>query len=215
MRRIIRGGGIDSTIILNAKMVGENNGVFFGDDSQYHHVITPVAHAKTVTAQSKFGDASGAFDGTDDWLTVADNAVFDLSTGDFSIGFFARPAGNTDLRTFGIGNYATTGIAGIIEQLSYYVYWGGAYHKFVCADSITTWSYYMLIRISGDLHFYLNGTESTTGAIADATDHATADGVYIGQWSGITSVPMNGYINDFTIWKRALDGTVVPTRHIG
>ena len=57
--------------------------------------VSVVGGAKISTSQSKFGGASGYFDGTGDYLAVADSADF-YFTGDFTIDFWWRPAVTTE-----------------------------------------------------------------------------------------------------------------------
>ena len=52
--------------------------------------VTAVGDAQIDTAQSKFGGASGLFDGVGDYLTIADDADFDFGAGNFTIDFWVR-----------------------------------------------------------------------------------------------------------------------------
>src|SRR3990167_10480500 len=54
------------------------------------HVITANGDAQIDTAQSKFGGASGLFDGTGDTLTIPDSDDFNFGAGDFTVEWFAR-----------------------------------------------------------------------------------------------------------------------------
>lgn len=57
---------------------------------------TPAGNAQIDTAQSKFGGASGLFDGNGDWLYHGATADFDFGTGDFTIECWLRRASYTD-----------------------------------------------------------------------------------------------------------------------
>ena len=52
--------------------------------------MTAVNQAQIDTAQSKFGGASGLFDGTGDYLSSADSADWAFGSGDFTIDFWLR-----------------------------------------------------------------------------------------------------------------------------
>src|SRR5262245_32929117 len=49
------------------------------------HTWTAAGNAQIDTAASKFGGASGLFDGTGDWVTTSDHADFTLGSGAFTI----------------------------------------------------------------------------------------------------------------------------------
>lgn len=48
------------------------------------HTFTPAGNAQIDTAQSKFGGASGLFDGTGDYISTPSSADFAYGTGDFT-----------------------------------------------------------------------------------------------------------------------------------
>ncbi|MFZ5989426.1 MAG: LamG domain-containing protein [Bacillota bacterium] len=77
--------GIDSYTKLMLHCNGADNGTSFPDSSGNLHDATAVGNACTKTGNKKFGTASGYFDGTGDYLTVADHADFNLSGGTFTI----------------------------------------------------------------------------------------------------------------------------------
>ena len=57
---------------------GTNGSTTFTDNSPSPKTVTAYNGAAISTVQSKFGGASGLFDGTDDYVTVPDNSAFDL-----------------------------------------------------------------------------------------------------------------------------------------
>ena len=71
---------------------GSDGSTTFTDSSAHAHSITPSGDAQIDTAQSKWGGASGLFDGTGDWLTCPSHSSLDLQTGDFTIECWIRPA---------------------------------------------------------------------------------------------------------------------------
>jgi len=58
------------------------------------HVVTVEGNAQIDTAQSMFGGASGLFDGTGDYLSLANSDDWDLGTGAWTIDFWIRRKGN-------------------------------------------------------------------------------------------------------------------------
>ncbi len=88
------GGGesLFSKTVLQLHMDGTNGSTTFTDVKG--HTVTPSGNAQISTAQSKFGGASGLFDGTGDFLTVTAAHDFNLS-GFFSIQVWVRTTQNT------------------------------------------------------------------------------------------------------------------------
>ena len=56
------------------------------------NTFTPAGNAQIDTSQSKFGGASGLFDGSGDYFTSGAITGMPLGTGDFTVEFFVRPA---------------------------------------------------------------------------------------------------------------------------
>ena len=70
-------------------MDGVDGSTTFTDSALTPKTVTAVGNAQIDTAQSKFGGASGLFDGTGDYLTAVDSADWNF-TGDFTIDLWAR-----------------------------------------------------------------------------------------------------------------------------
>jgi hypothetical protein len=98
-----------SSVSLLLHMDGANGSTTFTDSGPNALAVTAVGNAQISTAQSKFGGASGIFDGTGDYLTVASHASVAFGLGDFSIecwvNFSALPTTNTIM---GIANTMTS-----------------------------------------------------------------------------------------------------------
>jgi preprotein translocase subunit SecG len=78
--------GLDTYTKLLLHMDGTDGSQTFIDSSPQAHSITAKGNAQIDTAQSKFGGASGLFDGTNDWVQTAANDVdFDFGSGAFTI----------------------------------------------------------------------------------------------------------------------------------
>ncbi|MCH7827478.1 MAG: hypothetical protein IIC75_05850 [Bacteroidetes bacterium] len=83
-------GGIDNFTKLMLHMNGTDTSTVFTDDSASAHSVTANGNAQIDTAQSVFGGASGLFDGTGDYLSIPDNADFDVGGGDWCVDFRVR-----------------------------------------------------------------------------------------------------------------------------
>ncbi len=92
--RQVAGGGGDpdfANVNLLLHMDGTNGSTTFTDNSGTPKTMTVNGNAQISTAQSKFGGASGLFDGTGDFLSHATAAAWHLANGDFTIEAWARP----------------------------------------------------------------------------------------------------------------------------
>src|SRR3990167_8643626 len=91
--------GINSFTKLMLHMNGADTSTTFTDDSGTSKTATPSGNAQIDTAQSKFGGASGLFDGTGDYVTVANHADFNFSASNFTIDGWFRLNATTGLMT--------------------------------------------------------------------------------------------------------------------
>lgn len=73
-------------VTLALHMDGANNSTTFVDETG--KTVSAAADAKISTAQSKFGGASGYFDGAGDYLSVPNSTDFDFGSGDFTVEFW-------------------------------------------------------------------------------------------------------------------------------
>jgi hypothetical protein len=150
------------------------------------------------------------FDGTGDWLTVADNANLQMGTGDFTIegwfqlevvgtarGLVSKGTGTTGLAvSITAGNLlqmstTTTNQAGTTTLIS------GKWYHFAMVRSGTA---------TGNIKLYLNGVLQATSATAINTDFNQTNILYIGADRVATS-PMIGHISNVRLVK----GTAVYT----
>ena len=69
---------------------GADASTTFTDDALPSKTLTTFGDAQIDTAESKFGGASGLFDGTGDYLETAAHTDFDFGTGDFTVEFWVN-----------------------------------------------------------------------------------------------------------------------------
>lgn len=81
-----------SQVSLLLPMEGANNSTTFADVSPTPKTITRYGDAKILTAESKWGNGSGYFDGSGDYLTVPNGAGFNLAEATaWTVEFWLRP----------------------------------------------------------------------------------------------------------------------------
>lgn len=197
-------------VLLLLHCNGTNASTTFTDSSTYPITVTAQANAQISTAQSKFGGASGYFDGTGDYLSLPAGSLWDWGTSDFTIEFNIRVVAynaNTS-RIFQTGNgdvytsvYITMGAAGQINVAASSN--GTSFNLFssnVGTFSTGTWHHFALVRHGNIYRSYLNGTETIIATVAGSLYYGAARGAVIGGQSS-PNRSLNGYIDEFRITK--------------
>lgn len=169
-------GGIDSYTKLMLHANGTDASTTFTDDSANGYTVTPSGNAQIDTAQSKFGGASALFDGSGDYLSIADNANWQLDAGNgspFSIDFWIRPHASPIYQDIigqpydGPSNKWTLYVLG--STIYFYIVTGGsATLQFHCAFtySADTWYHIELTRVDNTnaatgWRIFINGVGQT------------------------------------------------------
>lgn len=191
---------------------GANNATVFPEWSG--KTVTPFGNAKISTAQSYFGGSSLYLDGTGDYLTIPASPDLNFGTGDFSIKLEVR------LDSLGVeraiidtrdvetdkGLYLSITAA---NQLSVFTN-NTTIATGTTALSATTFHNVELVRSSGVMTLYLNGTSVGSGASTHLVTAKTK--LVIGRKLGSTSNDFAGYIDDLVIRKGVADHTANFTR---
>jgi hypothetical protein len=205
-----------SSVVLLLHMDGTNNSTTFTDYSLSARTLTAQGNAKISTAQSKFGGASGLFDGSGDYLSIADSNDFDFGSGDFTIecwfyrpsntfvnfqdiltqrnqdssnyafSFYIRPQDNTIAFRYSTSGNGATGTV-------------GADNNFTITNSV--WHHFAITRSSGTFRLFVNGTVVTTSTPAtNPTFFNSTAAITVGAAAnGAQSI--NGYLDDLRVTK--------------
>jgi len=200
-----RDPGLDSPTVLLLHCDGVDASTTFTDSSATAIAVTAQGNAQIDTAQQKFGTGSGLFDGTGDYLTTADNAAYDLGTGDFTVDFWVRSTNWSGqvYRLFGIGVYNSNGIALIktaAGTLDLYINSNSPVFGPSWAPSNDTWYHVAVVRTASTVKVFIDGVQLGSD-ISDSTDLSTTDGVFVAAWSGATGESFNGWIDEFRVSK--------------
>ena len=171
-------------------------------DAAAKNVLETVGGAAISTAQSKFGGSSMYFDGTGDYLTIPNNVLFALGTGDFTIECWVYSIAGSNNGVWQLASSAFPGSAGLAVAANggaWTVYYGSTSqgHGFGSIGT-GTWQHVALVRQSGSLYIYSNGVKYTVAA-SDTTNYTYTTLVIGGYYS--TSFLWNGYINDLRITR--------------
>lgn len=196
-------------------MTGANNSTTFTDASLNPKAITRSGNTKISTTQSKWGEGSGYFDGSGDYLSTPYSATLDLVNQVFSVDGWVYPthSANTVGRTIagsGGGNYAynsTNGVHWIIQigtsnQLSL-KYWSGsaaATANLGGTISANAWTHISVCKLPGMIYGGVAGAVTPVAAamVRPSTAPSLAVGATPGD-SGSSTWAFTGYMQDFRI----------------
>lgn len=197
-----------SSVSLLLHMDGANGSTTFTDSGPSPKTVTANGNAQISTAQSKFGGASGLFDGTSDWLSIANNSAFGFGTGDFTIeahiyisGGQGTDRGITDFRASigsDVGTFFVDGPAGNKLAFWYGTKLGGS----GASLSTSTWYHAALCRASGTIRCFLSGVVdwSSTASVDFGSSRPLGVGGAVYTASPGSS-SFNGYIDNVRITK--------------
>jgi len=186
---------------------GSNSSTTFIDNSPNNFTVTPNNGAFISTAQSKFGGSSGFFDGTDDYLSITDNSVFDFGSGDFTIEYWEyrtvstlyKPVisrNNNGYPPFMLG-WSESG------NVNFFISTNGSSWDVASAVSMGTiitnnWTHYAVTRQGNTFRTFQNGTQISTFT-STATLPAGSGTLQIGRYSSVYYY--QGYLDELRISK--------------
>jgi len=184
----------------------------FIDNSRNNFAITSSGGAGLSTSQYKFGGASAYFDGSGDYLTTPLSSNLQFGTGDFTIEcwnyMIARI--NSFPTIFSNYNSYTVGALSLFAghssgtTTSYQVAINGAAFPTIQGGTIeyNTWVHLAVVRNSGTIKLYVNGTSVGTPYSTAVTLNGVGSLFYIGTTGdNIAAGYINGYIDEFRITK--------------
>lgn len=167
---------------------------------------TAVANAQIDTAQSKFGGASGLFDGALDRITTPNHVDFNFGTGDFTVEWFQRWNSSASYQI--LFDYGYAGANAITLQSR----GGGNEAKWECfingssagfestAATLSTWYHYAVVREGTTVRIYRDGVQTASGTSSASIAPATVPFV-IGAKGSDGSQGFNGWVDEFRVTK--------------
>jgi len=203
-----------NNVSLLLHMNGANGSTTFTDSSSNALTITRSGDAQISTAQSKFGGASGAFDGSGDYISFPYSALFAFAAGNFTIEMWLYRQGQSAnySRLWGANgdvfheadiSIDPSGVLGCYGTTN-----GTTWNAWAAASIATigsnTWTHIALVRNGGTVTMYVNGTgtalTTTLGTTALTTGTGGATTRTIGSQAG-TDRPYFGYIDEVRVTK--------------
>jgi Concanavalin A-like lectin/glucanases superfamily len=194
-----------ANVTLLLHMDGSNGSTTFTDSSSNAFTMTAAANAQISTTQSKWNGASGYFDGAGDTVTASANAAFALGSGDFTIEvwLYSLDSGSSlrciyDNRST---NTSTTGIMIRENSGGFLVYINNTtIASTTTGRTANTWQHLAVVRSSGTVTIYVDGTSIKTGANSTNLTDTNC------RISGFVDTQVNpyayyGYMDDLRITK--------------
>jgi hypothetical protein len=185
-----------ANVSLLLHMDGSNGSTTFTDSGPNARPVTRTGNAQISTAQSKFGGASGLFDGSGDILSVLDYADMEM-TADFTIECFAYPTVTTDkiiaghnvqnVQLFRINSGATGNISVYLNDT--------VLSNTAAGITANQWH-----------HLAVSRTGSTTRVFVDGTQIGSSNTTWTGSFKfnligGMFGLDFQGYIDEFRVTK--------------
>jgi hypothetical protein len=193
---------------------GANNSTTFTDSSISPKSVSRVGGTVISTAQSKFGGSSILFDGDGDYLTVPDNAAFQLSTGDFTIEswVYVIAFSNAFSALVTNGNSTFTTQNGFVP--AFFLLRGTAGAKTIYFGTSTTnpivasttaistgvWHHVAVTRSGSTVRAFFNGTLEGTATNSENYNFGN-NSTHIGRSGWSVDEELHGYLDEFRITK--------------
>jgi len=183
---------------------GTNGSTTITDNSPTPKTVTAGGNAQISTAQSKFGGASIAFDGTGDYISIPAITAFEYGTSDFTIECWIRFASITGVQIFYDQRFAAgTGPQPVLytNGTSLRYFFNGSDRITIATVAANQWYHLALSKQSSSIKAFIDGVQGGSTYV-DATSYTTGPSIFVGN---DTYTPagfgFNGYIDDLRITK--------------
>lgn len=183
---------------------GANGSTTITDSSSTPKTVTAVGDAQISTAQSKFGGSSIAFDGTGDYITIAEaSSSFTFGTGDFTIEFWLYPSNLTGTTIIADWRNASGGSQYITlyrDTDTLYFFEGSNRITGASALTNTVFQHIALCKGSNSTRLFVDGVQ-VGSTYADTTDYIAPQNGSIHFGGLLGTFSMAGHIDDVRITK--------------
>ena len=200
-RKIVTGGDpYYSAVSLLLPMDGTNGSTTFTDSSLNGLTVNAVGNTQISTTQSKYGGASGYFDGSGDYLSIPTTSAFGFGTSDYTAECWIYIAGGqgTDRIIFDFRPSPSSVASLFISTANKLTLWNGtAIGGTGTALNLNQWYHVALCRSAGVTRCYLNGVQEWSSSVA--MDFTSSRALGIGSWPGNGLAGFFGYIDDLRI----------------
>lgn len=198
-----------SDVSLLMHMNGTNASTTFTDSSSNAFTATAYGNAQISTAESKFGNASGKFDGNGDYVQITSATALELGGGDFTIELFYYHDGGNQTYAGLVGKGAVSSTASDAWTLEFggpgliFVPWASSSTTVQCSlPSNNAWHHVAVTRSGSTLRLFVDGVQesSTTVSFTIATNNSGPLVIGGGAYAPTTR-SFSGYIDELRITK--------------
>jgi surface antigen len=214
--RVLKGTGTTSPTVPTAPLTAIENtqlllfqSNIIKDNSTNGFAITAFADRPATKSFAPFVETdlitgSAYFDGTTDFLTIADNAALELGAGDFCVELWIHPttvSGTGTIIDKRSGTYGPLLFWRFGATLQLYMSsnnssWNLANGVTVGTVTANQWYHIAIYRVGSTIYSAFNGTVSTVTASGSATPHNNAGAWYFGTGTNGSGDPYTGYMSD-------------------
>ena len=205
---------VDKDVSIMLHMNGADASTTFTDETSKTWTVS--GDSQIDTAQSKFGGASGLFDGTGDYISTPDHDNFNVGSGDFTIDFWIRFNGALPGSSYPFGQTDSPVTDGFCfcqqsnTDMNFIYTTNGSDQTTIGTgnDSLVsggnTWQYIAFVRSGSTFTIYVDGVAETTADFTGLTLRNSSRDFVIGK-AGDGAGNINGWIDEFRFIKgRAL-----------
>lgn len=170
--------------------------------------------ANTTWVSGKIGQAAQFAGTSTSRIRIADSTDFTFGSSDFSVAFWCK-RNRTSIREAFLGQVDSGGTASMQSFTCQFlasnvlltnVNVGSTQHPVTTTAVFnnTNWNHIVILRDSGTLRSYVNGSANNTGTISGTVNDSTHF-FAIGHAGEFISFPLDGIIDELGIWKRKLE----------
>lgn len=193
---------------------GTNGSTSFVDSSPITKTVTAFGNAQISTTQSKYDGSSMYFDGTGDYLQVANNNDFSFGSGNFTVEMWVYQAAGAPLYQAILG-FANSGVANVNYAYQFIItdtgqFWPSIFQGSTQYGTLGTaglvtvgqWTHVAVVRNGDSLLSFVNGLlDKTTDVTGVTINNPAGSLLQMGLVQG--SYPFVGYMDDVRITKGA------------
>lgn len=196
----------DSNDSLILHFDGADGSTDFQDSSLTPQTVVANGSVHISTAQSVFGSSSAIFNGTTDYLTVANTAAIDLGTSDFTIEAWVHKTNDASstsaILSFSDGSTSQFSLLWRDTSSSFAIYNSSTTPSVLIEDATTrvlnNWYHVAFVRKVDTIYLFVDGV--LVGSTSVTMPQIVGYNLYIGQ-SGLSTEYWPGYIDEIRISK--------------